>query len=721
MTILWVLAVLGVLPAVVALQAYWIERREGLPRAKLRAIGSPAIAFALFGLAWYGDWRASLPIAIADVATGPAPAATGPAPDPATTSRIEQLQREIAALARERAAMDEQIQHRQAELSWLVSPGTGSSAGSGAGSGTGSSAGSAVGSSAGAPEAKPGCSPSPPSASPRPSLMRSTAPAAPAAWLVYVALGLLGASFAMLLIADVSILRRRRRAGPVAPIDVAGPADVAQLAEHARAERWRAALDTATRIPVEKLSRLEVLDFLFLRALCSLMRECSRETEDEPLSRDARLDLLADADEDLARLLELAPLMAEAMWLRGFVKARQRAWQAALELFRRARSDLDGLPFDHTESVCLLYLGEERMAEADTEGATRLFDEVARLGVLAGNVPMVMVTQRILSVRGHIKADRLSEASDGIDEVRRIEGLDDATRRTVAAACDVYDLAIRHRSGKLSDALDAVVALQARWQPEKLPAIEDQIADEFLHPAIDRGTLAMPTELYRALYFFEAVLRIELAARRGRTLDSDAVDAIATALLRALQFEPRQRDALAALAALYLAYHPERSARALDWLDAAIVLGVRSPRAQALLVETRRAENQRRELLAMFRAASARFLADPALGNQVRSALIEELGRFDEFRPVLLDLQDSGALDAAAPTEVTIGGLHERAAFVAGVAAEVAQHGNGGAADRLRELHRELAALTASVDTSARRIGTLERTIMEQLGHIVLR
>ena len=101
--------------------------------------------------------------------------------------------------------------------------------------------------------------------------------------------------------------------------------------------------------------------------------------------------------------------------------------------------------------------------------------------------------------------------------------------------------------------------------------------------------------------------------------------------------------------------------------------------------------------------------------------MIEELGRFDEFRPIVLDLQSSGALDAPPSGDVTVTALRERAAFVGGVASEVVSRADPAAVRVLGELHRELAALVANVDTSATRIAALARAVMAQRGRIVLR
>lgn len=123
----------------------------------------------------------------------------------------------------------------------------------------------------------------------------------------------------------------------------------------------------------------------------------------------------------------------------------------------------------------------------------------------------------------------------------------------------------------------------------------------------------------------------------------------------------------------------------------------------------------------MFRSASAKFLSDPQVGVSVRQALIEELGRFDEFRPVVLDLQESGALDAQPSGEITVTALRERAAFVGGIASEVVRRAEPAAVQKLADIHRELTSLANNVETSSTRIAALERQVMEQLGRIVLR
>jgi tetratricopeptide (TPR) repeat protein len=671
--IIWILAAVGLVQAILAVRAYRLERREGLPRSSLRLGASVAIAASLV----------TLGVVLQLQRRSPAPVATVEH-DQATQAKIDALHAKIAELLAELAK-------QRTELDAL--------------------------------------DPSAFSAE-----LQAEARGEPPAWPLLAAVALVLVGFGVLMLGDLWTLLPRRRAdskaaapvpsGTTEPPAATEPpelADLPTLSAHVAAGRWKAGLACASRIAIERLHKLDVLDVLFLRAYCNVSAVVAPEDGKLVGSQD-RSARLAAAAKDLTSLLELAPHMAEARWLVGYVAAHAGDWQVGLDTMRTGRAGLAAdRAFDHDDSVCLLMLAEARLADADNDGATRLFDEITRLGVLANQIPVAMVTHRILTVREHIKAGRFADAADGLARIRQVTGLEDTAQRTTEVACDVYEVAIQVRSGEHQRALDTTRALLGRWAPAELPEVEDQVADEFLLPAIDVKQLPLPASLYRALFFLEAVARVELGARRGQALAEPDVEAIATALLRALQFQPRHRESLAALAALYLAYRKERTEKAIAWLDAALTLGVRSPRARGLLGEARRVERERKELLAMFRSASARFLSDPAVAARVREALIEELGRFDEFRPIVLDLQASGALDARPAGDVTVGALRERAAFVGGVASEVVSRADPAAVRVLGELHRELTALVNNVDTSATRIAAVERAVMEQLGRIVLR
>lgn len=668
--VIWLLAAIGVALAGLSTRAYLLEKREGLRRSSLRCALSIAIAVGILGVAVFQT--------VFNQPSAPtAPVAEKRTHDKATQDKIDALKHDISTI-------EDQLAKKQAELEALD-----------------------------------------------PTEAVIEGPGAPAQWPLMVAISLMLFAFGALALGDLQTLlpgKAKPAPEPEAPAQTPGspeaaakpePATLPNLRNHALNGRYKEGLAMAARMNEGALHKLEVLDFLYLRAFCNVMVVAEGGTT---VTHQDRADKLAAAAKDLASLLELAPHSAEAQWLSGYVKAKAGEWQPALDTFRAAKGNLEGNNASEVnESVCLLMLAEQKLAAADNEGATKLFDEVTQLGVLAGQIPVAMVTHRILTVREHVKAGKYAEAAEGIARIRAVEGLDEASQRATAVACDVYDVAIHYKSGELDKALAATREFMGRWLPKQLPDVEDQAADEFLLPAIDKAQLPLPADLYRGLFFLDAVVRVDLASRKGAPLTPDEVDIIATDLLRALQFQPRHRESLAALGALYLAYRKDRTEKALAWLDAAITMGVRSPRARALLSEARRAEQERKELLQLFRSASSKFLSDPQVGVSVRKALIEELGRFDEFRPVVLDLQESGALEAAPNGEITVTALRERAQFVGGVASEVVRRAEPAAVQKLAEIHRELTSLANNVETSSTRIAALERQVMEQLGRIVLR
>jgi hypothetical protein len=660
----WLLAAVALVQLALVARAYLVEKRQGLRRSPLRLAGSAAVAALVIGLAIF----TSLPRSPGTPA-GPAPAPVAAKPKPENAAAIAAKQAAIARREGELATLRDELAALQ-----------------------------------GAPVATP-------------APVAATPAEETPVWPAIAGLALVLVGFVVLAYGDLSSLIPKKK---TATDDVPEDNRLDALISAAELGRWKDGLAHAAAVKLERLHKLEVLDFLYTRAFCAIQAIVSPEGDAPP--HQERTDLLAAATGDLDRLLELAPHMAEARWLRGYVAATAGAWEPALTAFRAARPELDAaLPHDHDESVCLLMLAEAQLAQADAEGATALFDEVSKLGVLAAKIPVAVITHRILAAREHLRAGRFDDAHGALAPIRQVQGLDDDGVRARDLACDVYEVVIRFRAGEHQRTLDGTTTFLARWVPAGIPAVDEQAADEYLYPAVDAKTLPFPAELYRGIFYLQAIARIELEARRGRGLDDDAVQALATSLLRGLQFEPRHRETLAALGALYLAFRKDRTDKAIAWLDAAIAMGVRSDRARALLAEARRAELDRQELLQMFRSAAARFLTDPTVARHVRAALVEDLGRFEDFRPVLVDLQAAGALDADATASPTVQSLRERARFLHGVATDVTRRRDPADVVALTASHQEYARLLDSLDGSAGRLEALEKTVMEQLGRIVLR
>ena len=467
-----------------ALRAVLVERREGL-RPSYRRLGvSAAVALLVAGLVSYAALargRAGAPAA-PPPATAPAPPARPLTPEQKTAleakrAKLAELKQEVAALEQDIAALEQR----------------------------------------------------PPAAEPEPKLPGE--PAAVPLWIVFVVIGLLLAGLVFLLLGgDLDTLlpwRRRKQAAAAGGVEQAPSIDaLAALAGAAAELRFADALEWSRKVHPEALARLELLDFLYLRAYSALAAALGVHPagdETPPLAHDKRQAHLEEARADLARLLEIAPHMAEARYLKARTDAALGEHQQALEGYRASRAALGklDLPFAHDESVCLLALAEKRLGAADSAGANQLFDEVTRLGVLAHQIPVSLITHRLLRVRECVRAGQLDEARRGLEALRQVEGLGEEQRRTAEVTCDVYDLLIHFKAGEHAETLAHTNAFLEKWLPPGLPAVEDQTADEYLFPAVNQEALPLPAELYRGFFFMLAVTMMSAASRRGQPLGPD--------------------------------------------------------------------------------------------------------------------------------------------------------------------------------------------------------
>lgn len=660
-----VLVVLGL-----GLRAFGIERREGLTPSRRRVGALALLALAAVGLTGWTIWATRAPAT---------PATSAPAKlEPAVQKQLEAKQAELDKARKE-------VERLEAEVAAI---------------------------------------------DPKAATVAAEA-APPPVWPVLVMALLMLVSAVVLLSGELGDLLPWRRKKQVAAAGTPSAADpmgaMAALAEAVDQWRWADALSAAQRVHAEDLAKLELCDYLYLRAFAATGEALALRdpadtgaTTTPALPAAERAAHLTQAESDLGRLLDLAPRMAEARYLLARVQAERGEHQAALEGYRAAKDGLGAtsLPLAHDESVCLLRLAEARLGAADSAGASALFDQVTKLGVLQQQIPIALITHRLLEVQAAVRAGKLDEARAGLAAVRTIEGLAETERRTAEVTSDVYHLLISHREGDHAATQAQVQAFLTRWLPAGLPAATDQSADEYLCAAVDVDTLLLPAELYRGFFFVLAVTQAEQAGRRGRAPDAAETLALAEPLLRALQFEPRQREALAALGVLYYWFRPAARAKALEWLEAAVGLGVRSRTVRQLVALARQRERERGELLDLFRSASARFLGDAMVSPQVRRALAEELGRFQDFQPILLELD--GAPLELSPCPPTVAALRERARFVLGLAGEVAAR-QGGDARALAGAARELSGVVEALDGDATRLEELEKRVMEEVGKVVLR
>jgi tetratricopeptide (TPR) repeat protein len=514
---------------------------------------------------------------------------------------------------------------------------------------------------------------------------------------------------AVVLLGDPRTLLLRRRPPPPA----AEPVGVDALALAAIEGRHADGIEAADKTREGELDTLDLLDFLFARAFCAVKLATADGAKDSAAQ-------LASAVKDLAKLIELAPNMGEAHYLLGTARGLLGELEPALASFERAEALLAGtdLPFAHNQSVCLLGLAEKRLAEGDGPEAARLFDRVARLGVLAAQIPLTSITHGLIQIRSHVKAGKLDAARDEIARVRGFEDLGAEQQKAVTLTCDVYDLLVLFHRGQHPETLAATTSFLARWMPPGLPEPDEHTADEYLFPAVDRDKLPMAPELFRGFFFLEAVTRMAIVARKGSLPRDVEVTELAKPLLRALQFQPRHREVLAALGALYYWCKPDAREKALEWLEAAAAMGVKSEIVRRWLEQDRRRELERHDLLDAFRGTAARFLTDSMVSPRVREALLEELGRFQEFRPLLVDLEQGGAVGQQSPT---IAALRERALYLQDAAGQVTAVRTGAEGQRLMAAQAEYGMLVEQLDQASTRLSDLDRRVMEDIGKTVLR
>ncbi|HEX8118818.1 MAG TPA: hypothetical protein VF521_16190 [Pyrinomonadaceae bacterium] len=253
-----------------------------------------------------------------------------------------------------------------------------------------------------------------------------------------------------------------------------------------------------------------------------------------------------------------------------------------------------------------------------------------------------------------------------------------------------------------------------RHTPPGLPKPDEEAADETLGSPVAEGDLPFPREVLRGFLFLQAVALCKLEARKGATLTERQVEKLSESLLRGLQFEPRQRDLLAALGGLYYWFRKDRRKKALEWLEAATLMGVVSRIVPKILEHDRQFEMERREALDWFRSASARFLRDPTLAGEVRSALVEELGRFQEFEPLLISLEQKPDLEQEEPTLET---LKERARYLAQLVADISRTGRQ--AERqadLMQLRNQYLSSLEILERTTQNMTEMEQRVVKELG-----
>jgi hypothetical protein len=480
--------------------------------------------------------------------------------------------------------------------------------------------------------------------------------------------------------------------------------------------QFQEGLQAASAVEVGLLEKFDRLDWAYLKSYCAVQIAALDTTKDRE-----RQDLLEAAVRDLDTLLEQAPNRGEAVYLLAMAHGLAGRWRNSLDAFANAAGLLQGpgskLPFANNESVCLLRLAEEELGKGNAEEAARLFDQVTKRSVLVDRVPTTLVKVRLLNVRRSLQQGNHQEAARGIEAVRKVDGLDAEQRRGIETVCDALETLIAVREGDPPAILRHTESFINRHLPKGLPEPDEDIVEEYLEAPASGIDLPIAPEVFRAFLFLQAEAQSKIAANSKPPMTEAQARQIARPLFRALQFELRQRDVLATLGGLYYWFLPDGRKKAIEWLESAVTMGVEGRIARRLLEAARASELEHHEALDWFRSASIRFLHDPTLAKPVRQALIEELGRFQEFQPLLIDIESTGETQ---PREPTLRLVRERAGYLEKTVADLAARKADSVSPRLQDLLKDYQGLIARLDDSTSRMAEIESKLVQEFGRTVI-
>jgi tetratricopeptide (TPR) repeat protein len=471
-------------------------------------------------------------------------------------------------------------------------------------------------------------------------------------------------------------------------------------------------LAIAERMPEKNLSNFDRLDYLFLRAYCAIQLLYGESAEE---SAEKRLKLNGDAIKDLERVVEEAPRRGEAAYLLGLAYGITDRNAEAVAMFEQSQEILKRheLPFAHNQSVCLLRLAEVSLSEGNTEQAENYFGRVTNLRKLADSVVESRVRIGMIDLQNAVSKKEMGLAASALERLEGLRELKPEQRLQIEVIQAAFSAQIALRADDAAQALEQAKKFLEKHLPSNLPQPDEEVADETLGLYILEQELPFPREVFRGFLFIQAVALCKLEARARAMLSEAQVSKLSEPLLRGLQFDPRQRDLLGALGGLYYWFRKDKRQKALDWLEAAAMMGVSGRIVHKILEHDRLIEMERREALDWFRSASARFLRDPTLAGEVRRALIEELGRFQEFEPLLISLEQRPELE---PTEPTLEVIKERARYLAQLVTDVARRGQADRQARLAQIHTDYSACLETLERTTENIATLERRVFEELG-----
>lgn len=489
-----------------------------------------------------------------------------------------------------------------------------------------------------------------------------------------------------------------------------------ELADLVWSESYRDALKKAETIAEKKLKSLDQLDFQFLRGYAALQVAAFPKPEDDSSLRKKRY---SQAVQDLEAVVAELPKRLEAVYTLGVAYGLNSQYEDAQRMFEQARGLAkaeDKLPFDHNESVCYLCLAEASLGANDPQKADAYFALVGKLGVLADSVAQTRLKIGMMNVRSAMGNQDSSIVPAALQNILSLPDLKKEEKAQVDLTCSALNARMALRGDNPQLALDEASTFLGKYLPTGLPSPTDDAADESF-PAVMDEDLPFAREVFQGFLFIQAVALSRLESKRRNPLTEVQIARLAEPLLRGLQFVPRHRDLLGALGGFYYWFRREKRDEARAWMEASVAMGAHGRIVRTVLERDRLIELERREALDWFRSTSSRFLRDPALSAEVRRALVEELGRFQEFEPMLISLREMAEPDQEEPT---IHGLRDRVRYLTEMLENIVQSGQPERFARLATIQNEYAACLAHVEQVSQTISVLERRAFAELAESLI-
>lgn len=476
-------------------------------------------------------------------------------------------------------------------------------------------------------------------------------------------------------------------------------------------ENYREALTKAEAIQDKKLGNFDRLDLLFLRGYSAVQ---VRSFPEEGETAEQLRPILDRAISDLETVIDTAPKRGEALYALALAYGLRGSDLEAVAAFDKASPMLttDQLPFEHNISVCLLRLAEASLNTGDTQQAELYFRRVAELGKLSDSVVRSRLRVGMINLRGSMARQEVSSAAAALEQLSAMQDLNAEQRVQIGAMRSALSARLALRRDDPETALTACTEFLQKHLPAGVPIPDEQSVEETFSPILD-GDLPFPREVFFGFFFIQAVSMSRLETKGRHKLSEAQITKLGEPLMRALQFAPRQRDMLGSVGGLYYWFRREKRDLAREWLESAVMMGVGGRIVRAILEHDRLIEVERREALDWFRSASSRFLRDPTIAGQVRSALIEELGRFQEFEPMLISLREQPELETQEPTVEV---LRERARYLADLVAGFARRGNSDRFARLAQVHAEYTACLTALEGASQTMAAIESKVFGELG-----